>query len=61
MATGIFADNQLNIFESLVMNDISLKGKGNLDQLVEQNYQNLDTVQDVSLYRICQLSSIICG
>ncbi|WP_339881240.1 PAS domain S-box protein [uncultured Algoriphagus sp.] len=31
------------------------------DQNPVRNYQNLDTVQDVSLYRICQLSAIVSG
>ncbi|WP_192350239.1 PAS domain S-box protein [Algoriphagus sp. Y33] len=43
------------------MNKDSLKGKIRSDQLPVYNYQNLDAGMNASLYRICQLSSIICA
>jgi len=39
----------------------SVKGGSNSSQLPVQKYQNLDTVEDASLYRICELSSIVSG
>lgn len=36
-----------------------MRGDSDSDQLQVHNYQNLDAIQDVSLYRICQLSSIV--
>ncbi|MEB2778473.1 PAS domain S-box protein [Algoriphagus sp. D3-2-R+10] len=35
------------------------QGESESDQLQVHNYQNLDEIQDISLYRICQLSTIV--
>ncbi|WP_339865758.1 PAS domain S-box protein [uncultured Algoriphagus sp.] len=43
------------------MSNNSGKGKSKSQQLSVHSYQNLDPVQDVSLYRICQLSTIVSG
>ncbi|MDR7130746.1 PAS domain S-box-containing protein [Algoriphagus sp. 4150] len=43
------------------MNNDPLKENSNQDQLPVHNYQNLDAIQGASLYRICQLSSIVCA
>ena len=43
------------------MSKFSLKREGKLNYESIHNYQILDAVQDVSLYRICQLSTIITG
>ncbi|PZX49604.1 PAS domain S-box protein [Algoriphagus chordae] len=43
------------------MSKNSDKGESKSDHLSVHSYQNLDPVQDASLYRICQLGSIICS
>ncbi|REG94699.1 PAS domain-containing hybrid sensor histidine kinase/response regulator [Algoriphagus antarcticus] len=43
------------------MNINSVKEISKSVQLSVHKYQNLDPIQDISLYRICQLSSIVCG
>lgn len=41
------------------MGNVSLKGEHTADQMLGVSYQILDEIQDVSLYRICQLSSLV--